>query len=171
MEKKPPNQFPGWEKVLHPSRPVVATGHIPPLSTGVKWGPHSWSLRERLVWHLQTNELRVSATQSESPSPTRESDVVWQAMLPPGIIGVAACLWRDQSPKEVCEVPPDPLRVAVLSGPAMATMSTSCIVKDEVMGATYMDTMTNLVGQVTLSGPGQEALTKGPTIQDITDLV
>ena len=30
-EKKPPNQFPGWEKVLHPSRPIVATGQIPPI--------------------------------------------------------------------------------------------------------------------------------------------
>ena len=25
-EKRPPNKFPGWEKVLHPSRPMVATG-------------------------------------------------------------------------------------------------------------------------------------------------
>ena len=31
MEKKPLNQFPGWEKVLHPSRPVVATGQFPPI--------------------------------------------------------------------------------------------------------------------------------------------
>ena len=92
-------------------------------------------------------------------------------MLPPGFIGVGACVWRDQPPEGVCKVAPDPLRVAVLSGPAVVTMSTSCIVKDEVMGVTYMDTMTTLVGQVTLSGPGQEALTQGPTIQDIMDLM
>ena len=36
VEKKPPNQFPGWEKVLHFSRPVVATGQIPPLLRGPK---------------------------------------------------------------------------------------------------------------------------------------
>ena len=35
-EKKPPNQFPGWEKVLHPSRLVVVTGQIPPPSRGSK---------------------------------------------------------------------------------------------------------------------------------------
>ena len=29
-EKKPPNWFPGWEKVLHPSRLVVAMKQIPP---------------------------------------------------------------------------------------------------------------------------------------------
>ena len=31
-EKRPPNKFPGWEKVLCPSRPIVATGQIPPPS-------------------------------------------------------------------------------------------------------------------------------------------
>ena len=34
-EKRPPNKFSGWEKVLHPSRPVVTTGQIPPLSRGL----------------------------------------------------------------------------------------------------------------------------------------
>ena len=33
-EKRPPNKFPGWEKVLHPSRFVVTAGEIPPLSKG-----------------------------------------------------------------------------------------------------------------------------------------
>ena len=75
------------------------------------------------------------------------------------------CLQRDKSLEEVCEVPLDPLRMAVLSGPAMVTMSTSCIVKYEVTGVTYMDTLTTLMGQVTLSGPRQEALAQGSTIQ------
>ena len=35
-EKKSPNQLPGWEKVLHPSRPIVAARQIPPLSRGPK---------------------------------------------------------------------------------------------------------------------------------------
>ena len=50
-------------------------------------------------------------------------------------------------------------------------MSASCIVKDEAMGVTYMDTVTTSVGQVALSGHEQEALTQGPIIEDITDLV
>ena len=91
-------------------------------------------------------------------------------MLPPGFTGVTACLQRDQSPEEVCEVSPGLLGMAVVSGPALATMSTSHIVKDEVIGVTYMDTMTTLVGQVTLSGPKQEASVQGPVIEDVTDL-
>ena len=38
----------------------------------------------------------------------------------------------------------------------VAAMSSSHIVKDEATGVTYMDTMTTLVGWVTLSGPKQE---------------
>ena len=92
-----------------------------------------------------------------------------QATLPPGFAGVTVCLWRDQPPEGVSD--PDALSLAVLTGPTVATMNASCVVKDEVMGVTYMDTMTTLVGRVTLSGPKQEALTQGPTIQDVTDQV
>ena len=58
----------------------------------------------------------------------------------------------------------------VVLGPALATMSTSYIVKDDVMGVMYMDTVTTLVGQMTLSGPEQEALVQGPIIEDVMDL-
>ena len=34
-----------------------------------------------------------------------------------------------------------------------------------------MDTMTTLVGWVTLSGPEQKASTQGPIIEDVTDLM
>ena len=91
-------------------------------------------------------------------------------MPPLGFAGVTACLWRDQSLEEVHEVSPGPLGMAVVSGPAVVTMSTSHIVKDEVMGVTYMDTMTTSMEQVTLSGPGQEASVQGPIIEDVMDL-
>ena len=48
-EKKPLNQFPGWEKELHPSRPIAAARQIPSLLRGPKPRPHSQSLGERLV--------------------------------------------------------------------------------------------------------------------------
>ena len=104
-------------------------------------------------------------TQLGPPSPTKELEVVQRVMQPPGFARVTACLWKDQPLEGVSN--PDLLGVVVLSGPTVATMSASCIVKDEVMGVTYMDTVTTSVGRVTLSGPGQEFLTQGPTIQDI----
>ena len=78
---------------------------------------------------------------------------------------------EDPSLEKVHEVPQDQLRIAAVLWPTMATMSASCIAKDEAMGVTYMDTMTTSVGQVALSGPKQEALTQGPIIEDITDLM
>ena len=82
-----------------------------------------------------------------------------------------ACLRRDHSPEGAHEVPPDLMAVGVMSAPGVATMSTSCIVKDEVRGVTYMDTVTTLVGRVALSGPEQETSAQGPKIQYITDLI
>ena len=58
-----------------------------------------------------------------------------------------------------------------MSAPWVATMSTSCIMKDEVTGITYMDTVTTLVGRVALSGFEQETPGQGPKIEDITDLI
>ena len=170
-EKKPLNQFPGWEKVLHPSRPIVTAGETPPLLRGTKQRPHSLSSGGGLVQQPQAKEPGVSATQSEPPLPTSKSEVVWQVTPPLGFIGVTACLWTDQSLEGVCKIPLDPLMIEVILAPTVATMSMSHIVRDEVTGATYMDTMTTLVGWVTLSGPGQEASAQGPTIQDITDLI
>ena len=86
-------------------------------------------------------------------------------------MGVTACLQRDQLPEKVYKVSQDPLRMAVVLAPTVETMSASCIVKDEVMGVTYMDTITTSVGWVAISGPKQEALTQGPIIEDITDLM
>ena len=43
----------------------------------------------------------------------------------------------------------------------MVTMSTSHIVKEEMMGVAYMDTMMPLVGWVTLSGPWTGGLNPG----------
>ena len=171
IEKRPPKKFPGWKRVLHPSRPIVATGGTSPLSRGLKRRPHSWSMGWRLVWQPQTEEPGVSTTQPEAPLPTNKMEAIWQVMLPPGFIRVTACLQRDQSMEGLCIVPLDLLMIEVISVPAVAMMSTSCIMRDEVTGVTYMDTVATSVGRVTLSGSKQETLAQGPTIQDITDLV
>ena len=61
--------------------------------------------------------------------------------------------------------------MAAVLAPTVATMSASCIVKDRETGVTYMDTVTTSEGWVAISGPNQEALTQGPIIEDIIDLV
>ena len=81
-----------------------------------------------------------------------------------------ACLQRSPSPEKACDVPPDPLQIVAVMEPTVAMMSTSCIVKDEATGVTYMDTVTTSMGRVALSGPEQGTPTKGPIIENIMDL-
>ena len=76
-------------------------------------------------------------------------------------MGVVACLQRDPSLKKVCEVLLDPLRIAAVMELIVATISASCIIKDEATGVTYMNTVTTSVGQVALSGPEQGAHHRG----------
>ena len=74
-EKRPPNKFPGREKVLHPSRPIVATGQIPSLSKGPRQRPYSQSLGEGLVW-IPPNQGTESANHPVgAPSPMKELGV------------------------------------------------------------------------------------------------
>ena len=81
-----------------------------------------------------------------------------------------ACL-RSQSPEEVHEASLDPLAVGVMSAPGVVTMCTSCIVRDKVTRATYLDSVATSVGRVALSGPEQETPAQGPMIEDVTDLI
>ena len=154
-ERKSP-KFPSWEKVLHPSSPVVAAEQIPHLSG---------SLGQRFCkWEMMTSP-------PETPSPTQELEVVWQVTLTPSFLGVMACLRRSQLPEEVHEVSLDPLVVGLMSAPWVVTMCTSHIIREEVTGATYLDTVITSVGRVALSGPEQETPAQGPTIEDVTDLI
>ena len=66
-------------------------------------------------------------------------------MPPPSFAGVMPCLQSNQPPEEVPD--PDSLRMAVLQGPAIATLSANHIIKDKVKGVTYMGTVTTLVGR------------------------
>ena len=86
-EKRPPNKFPGWEKVLCPSRPVVAAREIPPLPRGPRRRPHSQSMGEGLVRIPQTEEPGASTAQLESPLPSKELVAASQATQPPGLLG------------------------------------------------------------------------------------
>ena len=52
-ERKSP-KFPRWEKVLHPSQPVVAVGQLPHLSGSLQQRSHNW---------------QTMTTPTETPSP------------------------------------------------------------------------------------------------------
>ena len=113
----------------------------------------------------------MMTTSQDIPLPTQEVEVIWVATLTPCFLGVTACLRRDQSPEGVHEVSLNLLEVGVMPAPGVATMSTSCIMKDKVTGIIYMDMVTTSVGRVALSGHEQEIPAQGPKIEDLTDLI
>ena len=86
-----------------------------------------------------------------------------------GFSGVAACLCPLELVKVDLEVPIGVIPIGLLATLGISSMSSSSIVKDEITGITYMDTVTTSVGRVTISGSGLEAFPTGPTIEDITD--
>ena len=153
-ERKSP-KFPSWEKVLHPSQPVVAAGQIPCLSGSLGWRFHNWEM---------------TTGPPETPTPTQELEVIRWAMLTPSFLGMTGCL-RSQLLEDVHKASPDPLAVGVMSAPGVATMCSSCIIRDKMTGASYLDMVTTSVGRVALSGPEQEMPAQGPTIEDMTDLI
>ena len=159
----------GWEKVLHLSQPMVAARQIPHPSRDPKLRFCNWE--EKVVQIPQNELLKMMTTPQETPSPTQELEVIWQATLTPSFLGVMACLRRDPPLEETHKVSPNLLVIGVMSAPGVTTMSTSHIMKDKVTGITYMDMVTTLVGRVALSGPGQETSAQGPKIEDVTDLI
>ena len=60
-----------------------------------------------------------------------------------------------------------PLELVTALG--IASMSSSHIIRDELMGVTYKDTVTTSIGRVTICGLGLEACPTGLTIEDIMD--
>ena len=115
-ERKCP-KFPGWEKVLHPSQPVVVVGQPSHPSRSPEW-----------TYLLMTNcnqPMKIALT--ETPSPMQELEVAHQWTPTPGFLEVTTCL-RGQSPEGVPEAPPVPLAVQMMTAPGLATMSASCVV-------------------------------------------
>ena len=164
MEKRGP-KFLGWEKVLHPSQPVVAARQIPHPSRGPR-------LREeQVVQNPQTKPSRTPATLQKTPTPQKPSllvqelEVVQPVTPTSGFLGVMACLRRDESLERAPKVSPNPLAIGVMTSTRVATMSMSHIVRDEATGVTYMDTVTTSIWRVALSGPEQETPSQGPTIE------
>ena len=94
-------------------------------------------------------------------------------MQPPtplhGFSGVTACLCTPELVEVDLEAPVGAMPIRLVATPGISSVSSSHIVKDEITGITYMDTVTTSVGRVTISSPDLEAFPTGPTIEDVTN--
>ena len=158
----------GWEKVLHPSWPVVATGDIPQPTKTPKQNVGSSQLSQMIPIKLLVSPLRTPTP--PQPSPSMQALALVRPPTPPhGFSGVTACLHTPELVEVDLEAPVGAMAIGLVSTPGISSVSSSQIVKDKLMGITYMDTVTTSVGRVTISGPDQEAFPMGPIIEDITN--
>ena len=87
VEKRPPIKFPGWEKVLHPSQPMVAAGQIPPPSRDPRLRPsvgNCWAVGSALqsnssnclvlILHKQLGNYLLSTEESYGPTAQHMQD-------------------------------------------------------------------------------------------------
>ena len=67
------------------------------------------------------------------------------------------------------EVPIGAMPIGLVVTPGISSMSSNHMVKDEITGMTYVDTITTSVERVAISGPDPEVFPMGPMIEDVTD--
>ena len=80
-----------------------------------------------------------------------------------------ACL-RMLEPVELDqEMPVGTLSMGLVTAPGITSLSSSCVVKDDATGLTYVDTVTTSIGRIILSRQDPQASSTSPTIEDIMD--
>ena len=84
-------KFLGWEKVLHPSQPVVAAGDIPQLTRTLRLKVGSSQLSQMIPIEPPVSPLRTPTPPQPSLS-TQALVLVQLPTLPHGFSGVMACL-------------------------------------------------------------------------------
>ena len=161
---------------------VLGVGKIPTslLTSGGCWGdlPTIQGLKAK----RRTNSAPLGWTSKASSPSIRDFHPIQTLLTSTGIsscpttnsppcsfTGVTACPQIPQPSEMASEAPHDTLSMGVVVTPRNSTISTSCIIRDEVTGVTYMDMVTISIGRVAISGPDPEASSQGPTIEDVTD--
>ena len=165
----PHSGYPAWTKVLHPPQLVTTAEQIPLDLGGLKGRHCSWSAGGRRAWCQRVEECLQTA-ELHPMSPTKSPKPVQEITLPPGFMGVVACLQRDPLPMTTIKAPMEPTQPEIMVEPVIATMCTSYIVQDETTGVTYMDMVTTFMGRVALSSSHVATCSSRPTIEDVTNL-
>ena len=159
QERKCP-KFPRWEKVLHPSQPLVVAGQPPHLLRSL----------EQTYPLMADHGLPTKIAPMKTPSPLQELEAAHPCTSTPSFLEVTRCL-RDPLPKEILDTTLIPVAVGIMTALGVVTMSASHVVLVEATGVTYLNTVTTSIGRVTLSGHEHEIPALGPKIEDVTDLI
>ena len=81
-----PIWFPGWRKVLHPSRLITTTGQAPPVSHESRWRPHNQSSgrKKAQCWRVEDCQ-QAEKTRKESALSPEPMEAIQKVALPPQV--------------------------------------------------------------------------------------
>ena len=144
LEKWAP-KFAGWEKVLYPSQPVVAAGDIPWPTRIPKSRVETKQIPLMISMRPPVSPLKTPTQPQPSPS-MHALALAWLPTPPQGFVGVTTCLHAPELVEEDLEPPVGILPVELVAAPGIASMSSSCIIKDELTGVTYITWSQPLLG-------------------------
>ena len=164
LVKKIP-KYARWEKILHPSWPVLAAGEIPKPATMPKSEGRIRQLTQTIPIILPLCLPKAPSLLASSP-PARALALKRPPTLSQGFTRVTACLKTLEVVEVGWEMPVGSMSIGLVLTPGISSVSSSHVVQDDMMGLVYMDTVTTSVGRVIL---GRSGLNKGPIIEDITD--
>ena len=160
-------KFGGWDKVLHPSWPVIAAGETPQPTWTSRLRGRSHQLSR--MTPAKSPVCLPKAPSLPEPSPLAKALVLVRPSTPPqGLMGVMACLKMPELVEVDQEVSMDTLSMGLVTAPGISSVSSSHVVKDDATGLTYVDTVTTSIGRIILSGLDLNASSTGPIIEDIT---
>ena len=158
-------KYAGWNTVVHPSQPVVATGETPQLTAMPR-------AKRRALQLSRTISISPPPKPPKAPLPPRSPPLartlalVRPPTLPRGFAGVVACLKTPGLVEVDQGMPVGPMSIGMVSNPGLSSITSSQVVKDDTMGLVYLDTVMTSIGRMVL---GSTESSEGPTIEDIMD--
>ena len=76
------------------------------------------------------------------------------------------CLKTPELVEVEWETPMGSMSIGLVVTPSISSVSSSSVIKDDIVGLVYMDTVTTSIGRVIL---GSSDPSEGPIIEDVTD--
>ena len=157
--------YAGWDKVLHPSQPVVATGESPQPTTVPR-------VKKRVLRPTRTIPFSPPPKAPKAsfplrrPLPARALALVRPPTLPRGFAEVATCLRTVELVEVDQNMPVSTMAMVMVSNPSMSSVSSSRVVKDNEMGIVFLDTVMTFIERMVI---GSMESREGPTIEDVMD--
>ena len=154
-----------WNTVIHPSRPVVATGETPQPTTMLRAKRRTFQL-SRTISISPPPKPPKAPLPPRSPLPARTLVLVRLPTPPCGFARVVTYLKTPELVEVDQGMPMGPISIGMVSNPGLSTVSSSWVVKDDTTGLVYLDTIKTSIGRMVL---GSMESSEGLTIEDITD--